>query len=216
MTQAVSQPRMRSLNSILWCVDPQKDFMLPGGNLYVPAAEKLLPHIRRLVNVARDGRAFLVSHGCFHTVDDPEFKMFPSHCVKGTTGADFIPEALSDDYVRVSNEPGSSLPKDFLRKQQVILEKQTLDIFESRHANALLERLDRNVQFIVFGVVTEYCVKLAAKGLLERNRKVCVVSDAIETLSAEAGKQTISELTTLGANFVTTSEALARLSPEIA
>jgi nicotinamidase/pyrazinamidase len=186
--------------------------MLPGGKLYVPEAEKLLPNIRRLVDVARDGRAFLVSHGCFHIADDHEFKTFPPHCVKGTAGADFVPEALCEDYVRVLNEPGSSLPEDFLRNRQIILEKQTLDIFESRHANALLERLDRNAQFVVFGVVTEYCVRFAAKGLLERNRKVCVVNDAIETLSREAEERTISELATLGANFVTTDEALTRLA----
>ena len=205
---------MRSPDTILWCVDAQKDFMLPGGKLYVPEAEKLLPNIRRLVDVARDGRAFLVSHGCFHVADDPEFKTFPPHCVKGTAGADFVPEALSEEYVRVLNEPGSSLPEDFQRHQQIILEKQTLDIFESRHANALLERLDRNAQFIVFGVVTEYCVRFAAKGLLERNRKVGVVNDAIETLSREAEERTISELATLGANFVTTDQALTRLAAE--
>ena len=178
----------------------------------MPGAEKLLPNIHRLVDVARAGRAFLVSHGCFHIVDDPEFKTFPSHCVNGTPGADFVPEALSDDYVRVSNEPGSSLPQDFLRRKQIILEKQTLDIFESSHASALLEHLPRNAEFVVFGVVTEYCVRFAAKGLLERKRKVSVVSDAIETLSPEAGNRTTSELATLGANFVTTDEALTRLA----
>jgi nicotinamidase/pyrazinamidase len=203
---------MRSPDTILWCVDAQKDFMLPGGKLYVPGAEKLLPDIRRLVDVARDGRAFLVSHGCFHIADDPEFQTFPPHCIKGTAGADFVPEALSEHYVRVLNEPGSSLPEDFLRNQQIILEKQTLDIFESRHANALLERLDRSAQFVVFGVVTEYCVRFAAKGLLERKRKVRVVNDAIETLSREAQERTISELAALGANFVTTDEVLTRLA----
>jgi nicotinamidase/pyrazinamidase len=202
---------MRSPDTILWCVDAQKDFMLPGGRLYVPEAEKLLPNIRRLVDVARDGRAFLVSHGCFHIADDPEFKTFPPHCVKGTAGADFVPEALSEDYVQVSNEPGSRLPENFLRNQQIILEKQTLDIFESRHANALLERLDRNAQFVIFGVVTEYCVRFAAKGLLERKRKVAVVRDAIETLNSDAGNRTSSELATLGANFVTTDQALTGL-----
>jgi nicotinamidase/pyrazinamidase len=212
MTQAVSELSMRSSNTILWCVDAQKDFMLPGGKLYVPGAEKLLPNIRRLADAVRNGRAFLVSHGCFHIPDDPEFQTFPPHCIKGTPGADFVLEAVAKDYVQVSNQAGSSLPEDFLRKQQIILEKQTLDIFESRHADAMLERLDRDSEFIVFGVVTEYCVRFAAKGLLERGRKVSVVRDAIETLSAEAGKQTISELTTLGANFVTTSEALTRLS----
>jgi nicotinamidase/pyrazinamidase len=172
----------------------------------------LLPNIRRLVDVARDGRAFLVSHGCFHIADDPEFKTFPPHCIKGTPGAEFVPEAVAEEYVRVSNAAGSSLPEDFLGNQQIILEKQTLDIFESRHANVLLERLDRNAEFIVFGVVTEYCVRFAAKGLLERKRKVCLVSDAIETLSREAEERTFSELATLGANFVTTDQALTRLA----
>jgi nicotinamidase/pyrazinamidase len=206
---------MRSSEHILWCVDAQEDFMRPGGKLYVPGAEKLLPNIRRLVDAARDGRVFLVSHGCFHTVDDPEFKTFPPHCIKGTPGAEFVPEAMTAKYVRVANEPGSSLPEDFLQKQQIILEKQTLDIFESRHADALLQRLDRNAEFVVFGVVTEYCVRLAAKGLLERGRKVCVVRDAIETLSREADERTILELKALGANLVTTDEALARLTAAV-
>jgi nicotinamidase/pyrazinamidase len=203
---------MRSPDTILWCVDAQKDFMQPGGKLYVPGAEKLLPNIDRLVDAVRGGSAFLVSHGCFHTVDDAEFSTFPPHCIKGTPGAEFVPEAMTRQHVRVPNDPGSSLPKDFLKNQQIILEKQTLDIFESRHANALLERLDRNAEFIVFGVVTEYCVRLAAKGLMERGRRVSVVRDAIETLSHETGERTVSELRTLGANFVTTNEALARFT----
>jgi nicotinamidase-related amidase len=67
--------------------------MLPGGNLYVPGAEKLLPNIQQLVEVARDGQAFLVSHVCFHSVADPEFKSLPPHCIKETAGAEFLPGA---------------------------------------------------------------------------------------------------------------------------
>jgi nicotinamidase/pyrazinamidase len=203
---------MRSANTILWCVDAQKDFMLPGGKLYAPGAEKLLPNMRRLVDAAREGRVFLVSHGCFHAVDDPEFKTFPPHCIKGTPGAEFVPEVLTGEYVRVPNDPKSSLPKDWLQRQQIILEKQTLDIFESRHANALLEGLNRNAEFIVFGVVTEYCVGLAARGLLKRGRRVAVVLDAIETLDREAGERTLSELKTSSAKLVATDEVLARLA----
>src|SRR5580700_2787816 len=103
---------MQNPNFILWEVDVQKDFMLPGGKLYVPGAEKLLPNIRQLTDAARQGRVFLVSHGCFHTADDPEFKIFPRHCVKGTAGAEFVPEALTDNVVRVPNDDQSSLPRD--------------------------------------------------------------------------------------------------------
>ena len=46
---------MVSRNLVFWEVDTQADFMLPGGKLYVPGAEKLLPNIRRLTDAARQG-----------------------------------------------------------------------------------------------------------------------------------------------------------------
>ena len=196
---------------ILWEVDPQADFMLPDGKLYVPGAEKLLPNIRRLTDAARDGKVFLVSHGCFHTNDDPEFKMFPPHCVQGTPGANFVPEALTDQVFRVSNTSDATLPPQLEKFQQILLEKQTLDIFESRHAGTLVERLGTKPGFVVFGVVTEYCVRLAAKGLLQRGRHVSVVEDAIETLKPEEWARAISELRALGAKMTTTDQALASL-----
>lgn len=204
---------MQSRDYILWEVDVQADFMLPGGKLYVPGAEKLLPNIRRLTDAARRGEVFLVSHGCFHTANDPEFKQFPPHCLKGTPGADFVPEALADNFVRVENDANSKLPEDLSKYQQIILEKQTLDVFESRHADELVERLGNIAEFVVFGVVTEYCVSLAVKGLLKRRRQVLVVRDAIETLAPEVGNKALAELQSLGAKLVTTDAILATLAP---
>ena len=203
---------MLSRKLVFWEVDVQADFMLPGGKLYVPGAEKLLPNIRRLTDAARQGRVFLVSHGCFHTQDDPEFNTFPPHCVQGTPGARLVPEALTERVVTVPNQPTATLPDDFSPYQQILLEKQTLDVFESGHADELVERLGPDVEFVVFGVVTEYCVSLAAKGLLNRGRRVAVVRDAIETLNSEDGNRTIAELQALGAIFITTEQALTRLN----
>src|SRR5579862_1262577 len=196
---------------IFWEVDVQADFMLPEGHLYVPGAEKLLPNIRRLTEAARHGKVFLVSHGCFHAPDDPEFKIFPAHCVKGTPGSELVPEALTNKVVRVENTDTAKLPDDLSRYQQILLEKQTLNIFESRHADELVRRLGTHAEFVVFGVVTEYCVNFAAKGLLERGRRVAVIKDAIETLKREDGESTIAELKRLGARLVTTEEALSAL-----
>jgi nicotinamidase/pyrazinamidase len=203
---------MLSRSLVFWEVDTQKDFMQPGGKLYVPGAERLLPNIQRLTDAAREGRVFLVSHGCFHTKDDPEFAIFPPHCIKGTSGSAFVPEALTERVVRVPNEPTAALPQDLTAYQQILLEKQTLDIFESRHVDDVLKRLSPDAKFVVFGVVTEYCVRLAAKGLLKRGRRVSLVDDAIETLSAQDAQRTISELQTLGATFITTEQALALLN----
>src|ERR1700687_4944231 len=185
---------MQSGDYIFWEVYVQADFMVPGGKLYVPGAEKILPNIRKLTDAARRGDVFLVSHGCFHPADDPEFKQFPPHCLKGTAGAEFVPEALADNFVRVENDDKAKLPEDLFKYRQIILEKQTLDVFESRHAEELAERLGSTAEFVVFGVVTEYCVSCAVKGLLRRKRRVAVVRDAIETLAPEAGEKTLAEL----------------------
>jgi nicotinamidase/pyrazinamidase len=202
---------MVSSDFIFWEVDVQADFVLPGGKLYVPGAEKLLPNIRRLTDAARRGQVFLVSHGCFHAPDDPEFKIFPPHCVKGSAGAELVPEALAEKIVRVPNDAQVKLPGDLSQFQQILLEKQTLNIFESRHADALVQRLGSQAEFVVFGVVTEFCVSFAVKGLLERGRRVAVVEDAIETLKQEDGQRTIAELERLGARLTTTDQALRAL-----
>jgi nicotinamidase/pyrazinamidase len=202
---------MVSKDFIFWEVDVQADFMLPGGKLYVPGAEKLLPNIRRLTDAARQDRVFLVSHGCFHAPNDPEFKIFPPHCVKGTAGAELVSEALTEKVVRVENDPEAKLPDDLSKYQQILLEKQTLNIFESRHADALVKKLGDHAEFVVFGVVTEYCVSFAVKGLIERGRRVAVVQDAIETLKPEDGKNTVAELQRLGAGLTITDQALSAL-----
>ncbi len=202
---------MASKKIIFWEVDAQEDFMTPGGKLYVPGAEKLLPNIRRLTDAARRGHVLLVSHGCIHTEDDPEFAQFPPHCVGGTPGAKLVPDALAENHITIPNEASAKLPADLHQFHQIVLEKQTLDIFESRHAEKLLEHLSREAEFIVFGVVTEYCVRLAAKGLLERGRRVSIVKDAIETLNPEEARRTLAELAALGAEAITTDEALRRL-----
>ncbi|HYL68944.1 MAG TPA: cysteine hydrolase [Candidatus Limnocylindria bacterium] len=200
---------MPSNRTIFWEVDTQADFMLPGGKLHVPGVEKIIPNIKRLVDVARQGNVLLVSHGCRHSKDDPEFQTFPPHCVRGTPGARIIPEGLAQTFYTVANDEKIKLPKDLFSYQQIILEKQTLDVFDNPHASTIVSRLGRDVEYVVFGVVTEYCVRLAAKGLLARGHKVSIVKDAIETLKPEDGRRTLEELKSLGARLITTDEAIA-------
>jgi len=206
---------MRSQDFIFWEVDVQRDFVLPGGKLYVPGAEKLLPNVRKLTDTARRDEVFLVSSGDFHPPDDPEFKHFPPHCLKGTPGAELLPEALADKVVRIENLPSAKLPDDLSPYQQIILEKQTLDVFQTLHADELVQRLGDKPEYVVFGVVTEYCVACAVKGLLERKRRVAVVRDAIQTLSTGAGEESLAEFQQLGARLVTTEQALAKLSGKL-
>src|ERR1700704_2499300 len=208
---------MVSRTVIFWDVDTQVDFMLPGGKLYVPGAEKLIPNLKRLTDAARQGRVFIVGDACTHTPDDPEFERFPPHCVGGTPGAEIIPETRAEKVLIVPNRAGATIPANLSEFQQVILEKQTLDVFDNPNTEKVIERVaeftSADAEIFVFGVVTEYCVRLAAKGLLERGRRVALVSDAIETLQAEDSRKTLEELTSLGARLVTAEQALAALEP---
>lgn len=206
---------MKPSKVIYWEVDAQADFMLPGGKLYVPGAEKIIPNVERLVQAARDGRVFLVSSGDAHAPDDPEFKVFPPHCVKGTPGAEIIPQGMTKNYFTIPNDASFALPPGVLSYRQVVLEKQTLDVFDNPKASELVRLMgdtlgsDDGIECIVFGVVTEYCVRCAAKGLLERGCRVAIVGDAIETLRPEEGRRALDELKALGAQLITTDQALA-------
>ena len=200
---------------IFWDVDTQADFILPGGKLYVPGAEKLLPNFALLTDAARAGRVFLVSSADAHTPEDPELREWPPHCMRGTPGAAIVPETLTQHFFVVPNRPAAPLPENFSRYQQAIIEKQTLNVFDNPNTDAVLARLaefiDADAEFIVFGVVTEYCVNFAARGLLERGRNVAIVGDAIETLKPEDGKRTLGELNLLGVRVIKTRKTLALL-----
>ena len=208
---------MVSRSVIFWDVDTQADFIQPGGRLYVPGAEKLIPNLALLTDAARQDRVLVLGDICVHAPDDPEFRQFPPHCVFGTPGAEMIPETRADRVLFIPNRVGTAIPEDLSTYQQVILEKQTLDVFDNPSTPIVLERVarftDPDAELFVYGVVTEYCVRLAARGLLDRGRRVALIRDAIETLKPKDGANAIHELTLLGARLITTNQALAALAP---
>lgn len=209
----VPQPVPIPVQTVLWQVDLQRDFMLPGGALYVQGAEHLLPNIRRLVDLARKRRAFLISSACQHTPNDPEFSEFPPHCLRGTPGAELLPEACVGKLFTVPNDHAFALPGDLLERKQVMFEKQNINVFTNPHVSTTVNRFPRDTEFIVFGVVTEYCVQMAANGLLDRGRCTAVVVDAIETLDKEAGRGTLSQLAARGARLILTDEVCRSAFP---
>jgi nicotinamidase/pyrazinamidase len=207
---------MQNRKIVFWEVDAQEDFMLPGGTLYVPGAEKIIPNIKRLVDMARQGRVLLISSACRHLADDPEFETFLPHCVRGTSGERIIPQGLAQKIYSIPNDGTAKLPDSVFENQQIVLEKQTLDVFANPHTEGIVNRLGKDTEYLVFGVVIEYCVHLAAKGLLDRGHKVSIIKDAIETLKGADGKRSLDELKSLGAAFISTDEAIAAVGGKAA
>lgn len=220
-TQAAATAGTRSPSTIFWEVDVQADFMFPGGKLYVPGAEKIIANVDRLVELARHDQVFLISETDAHSPDDPEMRDWPLHCLRGTPGAEIIPEALALNCLVIPNQRAFALPQNLEGYQQVVLEKNTLDVFDNPNTDVLLRRLaqaaprpfDPNVEFVIFGVATEYCVRCTTAGLLRRGRRVSIVADAIESIDREKGRKTLEELQSRGARLITTTEALARVVP---
>lgn len=182
------------MKTVFFDIDSQVDFMFPAGALYVPGAERLLPAIERLNRYAVEHAIPLVSDMDAHTENDPEFKVWPPHCVVGTTGQLKPASTMVGKTVVVPNRPADV---DIAGAPQIILEKQKLDLFTNPNIEQLLDRLQAD-HFVVYGVVTEYCVKFAVMGLLARGKKVTLVTDAIETLNPADGEKAISEFTKQG------------------
>jgi len=204
---------VKSLKKVLWQVDAQVDFMIPGGALYVPGAEDIIPNIARLVDAAQRTNTPLISSADAHPPNDPEFKKFkfPPHCIKGKRGADLIAEARVAKALTIPNEKSFTVPADITPYDQIVLEKQSFDVFDNVHTEEILNKLGPHADFYLFGVVTEYCVHAAAKGLAKRGRKVHLVSDAIETLKEADSKRAMEELRGLGVKTITTAQAIGAL-----
>jgi nicotinamidase/pyrazinamidase len=174
-------------------VDTQRDFMLPTGALYVPGAERLVPKLRRIFDFARKNDILILSTADAHTPDDPEFKQFPPHCVLGTEGQKKIDDTLLPRPLILEYGPVNRNLVEAVRKHtQIIVHKRELDPL----ATPVVERLARALpgRAIVFGVATEYCVKLGALGLRGLGLKVAVVTDAIRAIDEKDGKAALDEM----------------------
>jgi nicotinamidase/pyrazinamidase len=172
-------------------VDTQIDFLYPAGALYVPGAEKLLPTLARLNHYAAEHGITVVSTVDAHAENDPEFRDWPAHCVVGTAGQAKPSGTLLDGRVTIPSTPGEY---EIEGARQIVVEKQWIDMFAGGNLAAILDRLKAD-RWVVYGVVTEYCVRSAVMWLLQKGQRVEVLADAIQALSDEAGRATLEEFT---------------------
>ena len=82
---------------------------------------------------------------------------------------------------------------DLRQVEQVIVEKDSLDIFTNPNIEALLARLGEGQEVILYGVVTEICVAYAARGLLDRGYKLRLVRDAVHHLDEAKARALLGE-----------------------
>jgi nicotinamidase/pyrazinamidase len=186
------------MKTVFLDIDTQIDFLYPAGALYVRGAERLLPTFARLNRYAAAHGIPLVSTTDAHDEDDPEFRVWPPHCVAGTRGQQKPLDTLLDKRVVL---PAAASNYDTGGAQQVIVEKQHVDMFAEPNLGRLIERLNAD-RHVVYGVVTEYCVVSAAMGLLRMGKRVEIVTDAIQGLKEDDARRALGEFTAAGGGLV--------------
>jgi nicotinamidase/pyrazinamidase len=193
------------MSTVFFDVDTQLDFVSPAGVLYSPGAERVIAAVERLNRHAASHGISLISTADAHAENDAEFAQWPPHCVAGSLGQRKAAATLIGKSVVVPNRDG--LPETD-GAAQIVIEKQTVDVFETRTIAPLLARLAAD-RFVVYGVVTEICVWNTARGLLRLGYPVTVVTDAVHALRAGDGEHTLGELRGAGATLATASDVLA-------
>ncbi len=170
------------MSTAFFDIDTQIDFVNPSGALYVPGAERILSNVARLNRYAKDRGIALISTADAHLENDPEFAEWPPHCVAGTLG---------------QRKPEATMVG------QIVLNKRSTDCFTVPELPGLLDSIGAE-RCVVYGVVTEICVRHAVFGLLGTGREVDLVTDAVQSLDESAAAQMIVAFTAQGGKLTTT------------
>jgi nicotinamidase/pyrazinamidase len=189
-------------------IDTQFDFMDPGGSLYVPDAEKIISNIKKLFDYAKEHKIKILSSVDAHKINDPEFKIFPPHCVKDTPGNQKIEASTCKNRIVIENKKQEAI-ETILDYEQIIIEGQTFDVFDSINTDEIIRKLDVS-DYVVFGVATDYCIKAAVLGLIRRGYKASLVTDAIKAITKEGEKEALKEMRDAGVIFVSTQDVIER------
>jgi nicotinamidase/pyrazinamidase len=201
-------------------VDVQNDF-LPGGSLAVANADEVVPVFNKLRNEAKwdkiyqtqdwhpaDHVSFVNNHDgaeVFSTITLPngsEQRMWPSHCVQNTPGADFHPELI-------------------VGEDDIIVQKgknQAVDSYSGFFDNdkgsqtELHEKLqEHNIdEVFVGGVALDVCVMSTCVDAVSLGYKTHLVVDASRGLSEESNNAAIERLRNLGVDIVYSTDIIAK------
>jgi nicotinamidase/pyrazinamidase len=180
---------------IFWDVDTQRDFMDADGKLYVPGAEEIKPLLKRLTRYAHEKQIQIVASSDDHVPGHKELsaapdllETFPEHCMRGTPGAEKIPETALDApfILEPAPRPHEELSR-FLwgHESDVLIRKHWFDVFTNPNAATLLEAWDPT-EIVIYGVALDVCDKYAIDGFIERGiPQIHLVLDATRAIHPE-------------------------------
>ncbi len=147
----------------LLIVDMQNDFVRENGALFVPSAPATIKPIQELLFRARETGTKIVFTQDWHSSDDPEFRIWPSHAVAGSWGAEIISELAP-------------------REDELVVRKTAYDPFFKTELEEMLRGWSVK-NLVIVGTVANICVLHAAGSAALRGWKVVVPRDCVSALS---------------------------------
>jgi nicotinamidase/pyrazinamidase len=191
-------------------IDTQYDFIMPRGKLYVKHAEQIIPNLKYLTRIAENNDILIISSVDTHIKNDPEFKQFPGHCIKGSPGQRKIPETLLKEHVFIPQKilNRGQLFNKIKGRKQIIIEKNTYDAFVNFNLLGLLRPFQAA---FVYGLALDYCLKYAVSGLLQAGLEVNLIIDAAKPVYPEAEKPLLSSFRNNGVRLIKTKEIQAEI-----
>jgi nicotinamidase-related amidase len=159
---------------ILVDVDTQNDLLVAAGTNCIKNHRRVLMNIRRMVAWARAKDIKSISTVLCRPQNSAE-----KFCVIGSQGQKKVSYTLRGKRIVFNADNSTDLPRDiFSHYEQVILSKRVEDPFDEPRAERILTELKAD-EFIVIGAPAENAVSSTVLGLLQRGKRVVVVTDAI-------------------------------------
>jgi len=206
------------METLLWDVDTQKDFIEDDGRLAVEGASQIRDNLRRITEHAREEELQIWGSADYHTEedeeisDDPDFEStFPPHCLRDTDGWERIEETRPEDPLWIDSEPvekGTLRDKIEDHPDEVYFRKREFDVFSNPNLEEALNCIEA-FQVAIYGVTLDVFVQHAVNGFLDRNYQVTVIEDATRALEENQRKNLLFKWKNLGAQVVGTEEALS-------
>ncbi|MBW8040160.1 MAG: cysteine hydrolase [Planctomycetes bacterium] len=195
------RPRRRR---VLIDINTQRDFLLADGKVCIGNHRRVLAHIRRMMAWARCNTIPVISTVEVYPETNSEFG--PGYCIDGTEGQKKIPYTLLSNRISFPADGSTDLPRDILRRyRQIILHKRSTDPFKEPRIDRLLSEVRAN-EFVLVGASAEGAVMAMALGLLQRDKRVTVVVDAVGSQNRKEARLALRKIEAKGARLIETKK----------
>ncbi|MFC1783567.1 isochorismatase family protein [Planctomycetota bacterium] len=195
----------RRIRRILIDIDTQYDLLAQCNG----DQSQLLRRIRRLMAWARVESIPVVSTALARpgsTTNNVSLLGSPIQCIEGTPGQQKIGYTMLPHQIWFGPENRLDLPRRLLSDyQQIIFEKRTDDPFTQPRADRLLTEAKMD-EYIVFGMGLEKAIRATVLGLLNRRKRVLVVTDAVDDAEVRSGYMALRHVEAKGARLVLTDD----------